>query len=58
MQIEEGRQFTWVSRAPGVRVIGIHAIAPIGSGCRVTLSVIYEGALGGLLAWRNPRGLN
>jgi hypothetical protein len=42
--------FTWVSRAPGVRVTGCHTVESIGSGSRVTLSIGYEGWLGPLLA--------
>lgn len=49
--IETGRSFTWVSRAPGVRVIAHHSAAPTSSGSRATLSLRYEGILGGLLAW-------
>ena len=50
-EVRPGESFTWVSRAPGVRVTGRHAIERRGAGSRVTLSISYEGALGGLLAW-------
>jgi hypothetical protein len=45
-----GRQFTWVSVAPGVRVTARHEVAASPTGSRVTLSLNYEGLLGGLLA--------
>ena len=47
--LEPGRNFTWVSRAPGVRVYARHCVEPIGSRSRATLSLEYEGVLGGLL---------
>ena len=49
-EVEEGRGFTWVSRAPGLRVVGRHWIEPTESGSRATLSIDYRGALGGVLA--------
>ncbi len=49
--IEPGRSFTWISRAPGARVIAHHAAVPTSSGSRATLSLRYEGIFGGLLAW-------
>jgi carbon monoxide dehydrogenase subunit G len=49
--IEPGRSFTWVSTAPGVRVVGHHAVEPTGAGSRATLSLTLEGPLGGLLGW-------
>jgi ribosome-associated toxin RatA of RatAB toxin-antitoxin module len=42
--------FTSVSVAPGVRVMARHWIEPAADGCRVTLSIRYEGLLGALLA--------
>jgi uncharacterized membrane protein len=42
--------FTWVSRAPGVQVTARHTVAAVGHGSYVTLSIRYEGLLGGLLA--------
>jgi hypothetical protein len=45
-----GSDFAWVSRGPGLRVTARHGIMPIETGARVTLSIDYEGLLGGLLA--------
>jgi len=42
--------FTWISRAPGVRVTARHALQETPDGTRVTLSIRYEGLLGSLLA--------
>lgn len=49
--IEPGRSFAWVSTAPGVRVVGRHAVEPTGAGSRATLSLTLEGPFGGLLGW-------
>lgn len=54
--IDRGRSFTWTNRAPGLRVIGHHSVDAIGSGSTATLSLRYEGLLGGLLA-RMTRGI-
>jgi hypothetical protein len=48
--LEPGRGFTWVSRAPGLRVTGSHSIAPTATGSRVTLSLVYAGLMGRLMA--------
>ena len=48
--IERGSGFTWESRAPGMRVVGIHRVEPTPDGSRVTLSLDYYGILGGLFA--------
>ena len=45
------RGFTWISRGPGLQVTGRHQIEPRGSGCRVTLSIEYEGVLGRFIGW-------
>jgi hypothetical protein len=47
--LDPERGFTWVSRAPGLRVSGHHAIEVVPDGSRVTLSVRYEGIIGRLL---------
>ena len=47
-QIEPGKSFTWVSTAPGIRVIARHAVESMPSGSRATLSLDFEGMLGGL----------
>ena len=48
--IEPGRSFTWVSVAPGLRVIGTHRVEPTATGSRATLSLDYHGMFGELLA--------
>ena len=50
IQLNPGASFTWVSRAPGVRVTARHAAEAVANGTRVTLSIHYEGVLGALLA--------
>src|SRR5687767_4790552 len=47
--IEPGRSFTWVSSAPGLRVVARHSVEPIVTGSRATLSLELQGILGGLL---------
>jgi hypothetical protein len=49
-ELNPGAGFTWVSVAPGVRVVARHWVEPAVDGCRVTLSIRYEGLLGALLA--------
>jgi len=44
-----GRSFTWVSVAPGLRVIGHHAVEPTRTGSRAALSIDLQGMFGG--AW-------
>lgn len=56
-ELEVDRGFTWVSSVPGLRVVGKHWIESLNGGCRVTLSISYEGSLGGLLA-RLTRNVN
>jgi hypothetical protein len=46
--IEPGRSFTWISVAPGLRVVGDHAVEPTISGSRATLSLSLQGIFGGL----------
>jgi uncharacterized protein YndB with AHSA1/START domain len=46
--IEPGKSFTWVSTAPGMRMIAHHTVEPIPNGSRVTLSLNLQGLLGGL----------
>lgn len=48
--LQPGREFTWVSVAPGLRVAGIHRAEPIASGTRVTLAVEFSGLFGALWA--------
>lgn len=49
-ELEEGTQFTWVSRAPGILVTARHGVEPSGAGTRATLSIHYGGMFGPLLA--------
>jgi uncharacterized membrane protein len=49
-ELNTGASFTWVSRAPGVRVTAQHSLEASAMGSCVTLSIRYEGLLGGLLA--------
>jgi len=51
-ELDPGASFTWVSRAPGLRVTARHTVAAAGNGSCVTLSIHYEGLLGGLMARR------
>ena len=46
--LEDGRSFTWVNAAPGLRVVARHSVAPIAGGTRATLSLDFRGLLGGL----------
>ena len=48
--LDEGRSFTWVSTAPGIRVTARHSVEPDGDGTRATLSLTYSGIFGRLLA--------
>jgi uncharacterized membrane protein len=52
-----GKSFTWVNRAPGVRVIAKHWVEDRGLASQATLSLRFEGALAGLMAVLT-RGLN
>ena len=36
--LDDGREFTWESRAPGIRVVARHLVEPSADGSRVTLS--------------------
>lgn len=49
-ELNPGSSFTWISRAPGVRVTAQHTAESSASGTRVDLSIRYEGLLGPLLA--------
>ncbi|MGD8331797.1 MAG: SRPBCC family protein [Acidobacteriota bacterium] len=48
-ELEPARGFTWVSAAPGVRVVARHSIAADGAGSVATLALDYHGMLGGVL---------
>ena len=49
--IEPGRSFTWVSTAPGLRVVGHHAVEPTATGSRATLTLELHGIFGGIFGW-------
>lgn len=49
-EFNPGVGFTSVSVAPAVRVVARHWIEPARDGCRVTLSIRYQGLLGAWLA--------
>ena len=56
-ELEAGRTFTWESRMPGLRVLGIHSVQAIEQGSRVTLSIEFRGLWAGI-AGRVFRKLN
>jgi uncharacterized membrane protein len=43
-----GERSAWTSKAPGLRVIGTHAVAATEEGARATLAIEIEGPFGGL----------
>ena len=55
--MDEGKSFTWVTRAPGVHVAARHSIQRTPTGSRVTLSITFSGLWGALVA-RLLRRLN
>ena len=48
--VDEGRSFTWISRAPGAIATATHSVEPTESGSHVTLTLAYAGLLGPMLA--------
>ncbi len=49
-ELDEGRSFVWVSRAPGVLTTGIHVVEDRGPGeCRVVAALTQEKPLGLLI---------
>jgi uncharacterized membrane protein len=44
-KLEEGRSFTWVTRAPGLHIKAGHGVERRGAGCRVELSFEMSGLL-------------
>jgi hypothetical protein len=56
-EIDEGRGFVWVTRGLGFAVCADHRVEPERDGSRVTLSLRFDGLLGGLLG-RVTAGLN
>jgi carbon monoxide dehydrogenase subunit G len=53
--IEPGRNFTWTSGGFGIRATGSHIVEPTATGSRATLSVTYDGFLGGIFARMSER---
>ena len=54
---ETHRTFTWISRAPGLRVVARHWVEARGDGSRATLSLRFSGVFAGLFA-HITHGLN
>ncbi|MGQ5259995.1 SRPBCC family protein [Micromonospora sp. ZYX-F-536] len=51
-ELTEGRDFTWVSEAPGVRTRAEHRLLPLPGGrTRVGLAMTQSGPLAGLVGW-------
>ena len=48
--VDGKRSFTWLNRAPGIKVTAHHSVDTVGRVSRATLALRYEGFLGGLLA--------
>lgn len=46
---EPNRRFSWTTHHPGVAVVGDHVIARGSSGCRVELTIRFNGILGSLV---------
>ena len=55
--LDDGREFTWESRAPGIRVVARHLVESSGDGSRVTLSIQYRVMVGNLFG-RLTAGFN
>ena len=54
--LEPGRRFVWKSGMPGMWVYGDHAVSPLASGTRATLTLTYEGLLARIMG-RMTRGI-
>jgi uncharacterized membrane protein len=54
--LEPGRRFVWNSGMPGMWVYGDHAVSPLASGTRATLTLTYEGLLARIMG-RMTRGI-
>ncbi len=58
-ELTEGRHFSWMSTARGLRTTGAHVVTPTADGsCRVTAIVDQEGPLGWLVAMAYRRLTN
>ena len=49
--IEPNREFTWVSKGPGIIVTARHGVETTPRGSRATLSIQYDGLLHPLIVW-------
>jgi uncharacterized protein YndB with AHSA1/START domain len=50
-ELEDKRNFTWISRSPGLRMTAGHSIEAKGSGSRVTLSFELSGFMSPMVSW-------
>ena len=57
-EIVAGRNFTWITRSPGVQMTAAHAVETHVSGCRVTLSIEVRGWLQGAVRLLYGRLIN
>ena len=55
--IEEEKCFTWKTTAPGIEVTATHSIAKKGNRSHVTLSLFFDGIVGGIIG-RATKGIN
>ena len=55
--IEAGQSFTWISTAPGLRVVARHSVQAVKGGTRAALLLDLQGPLGGLFG-RLTRNIN
>jgi uncharacterized membrane protein len=53
--LQPGRSFTWVSRAPGIRVTAHHQVEAGDGESRAALSLAFTGPLGPLFGWLTRR---
>jgi carbon monoxide dehydrogenase subunit G len=49
--LDEGRRFTWVTQHPGIVATADHLVEPTATGSRATLSLRFDGPLGGAIGW-------
>ena len=54
---EAHHTFSWSARTIGTKILAMHEVVKLGTGCRVTLELHYSGILGGLMS-RLLRDLN
>ena len=54
-ELEEGRNFTWTARSPGLRMTAGHLIEPQGTGSCVTLSFELSGFMAPVASWLYSR---